>query len=160
MSEPLFDGHPDRECGEHRTLGRRAWCHDCSEYCYPGTGGCKGCELPYLRESSVVQRRLVKGYTAKVGLRKPGTWEWVVRNQVRPLRIKVRAGSLCASAGLVDTIRQAMDTVEALEHPAVVKRHWTGQRARLEDLCSGPHPHCTCAYSTECCHCGDGQVHG
>jgi hypothetical protein len=45
-----FEGHPDRECGEHRTVGaHRAWCYDCSEWCYPSTG-CKGCELPALRK--------------------------------------------------------------------------------------------------------------
>lgn len=44
-----FHGHDNRECGEHRTVGsHRAWCHDCSEWCYP-TIPCKGCELPILR---------------------------------------------------------------------------------------------------------------
>lgn len=43
-----FEGHDGRECGEHRTTGMRAWCHDCSEWCYDG-GPCKGCELPRLR---------------------------------------------------------------------------------------------------------------
>ena len=49
MTEPNFEGHPGRECGEHRTVGsHRAWCHDCSEWCYPASP-CKGCELPLLR---------------------------------------------------------------------------------------------------------------
>lgn len=39
-----FAGHPARACGEHRTTGERAWCHDCAEWCYPSTG-CRGCEL-------------------------------------------------------------------------------------------------------------------
>lgn len=43
-----FTGHTERECGEHRTTGPRAWCHDCTEWCYP-EGPCKGCELPQLR---------------------------------------------------------------------------------------------------------------
>jgi hypothetical protein len=43
-----FEGHPDRDCGEHRTTGNRAWCHDCQEWCYPDSP-CKGCELPQLR---------------------------------------------------------------------------------------------------------------
>lgn len=31
-----FEGHENRECGEHRTVGpHRAWCHDCSMWCYP-----------------------------------------------------------------------------------------------------------------------------
>ena len=39
-----FEGHSPRECGEHRTLGvHRAWCFDCSEYCYPSTP-CVRCE--------------------------------------------------------------------------------------------------------------------
>ena len=50
--EPLFssewEGYPVRECGEHRTTGRRAWCFDCHEWCYPDPP-CKGCELPILR---------------------------------------------------------------------------------------------------------------
>lgn len=46
---PNFEGHEPRECGEHRTVGaHRAWCHDCTEWCYPN-GPCKGCELPQLR---------------------------------------------------------------------------------------------------------------
>jgi hypothetical protein len=43
-----FTGHENRECGEHRTTGLRAWCFDCSEWCYPALP-CKGCELPALR---------------------------------------------------------------------------------------------------------------
>ena len=43
-----FEGHAGRECGEHRTVGGRAWCHDDSEWCYPGLP-CRGCELPQLR---------------------------------------------------------------------------------------------------------------
>lgn len=45
-----FGGHPDRECGEHRSTGLRAWCFGCSEWCYPEQP-CKGCELPMLRSS-------------------------------------------------------------------------------------------------------------
>lgn len=46
--EDNWEGEPERECGDHRTVGRRAWCHTCSEWCYPLTP-CKGCELPILR---------------------------------------------------------------------------------------------------------------
>lgn len=45
---PRFEGYVERECGEHRTLGGRAWCYDCSTYCYPDAP-CPGCELPALR---------------------------------------------------------------------------------------------------------------
>lgn len=48
MTSPNFEGHAGRECGEHRTTGSRAWCHNCSEWCYPDSP-CKGCELPQLR---------------------------------------------------------------------------------------------------------------
>jgi hypothetical protein len=62
MDTGRFQGHPGRECGEHRTTGSRAWCHDCSEWCYPGDGGCKGCELPGLRaraaELEAVEKRV------------------------------------------------------------------------------------------------------
>lgn len=54
MSEP-FEGHEPRECGEHRTVGpHRAWCFDCTEWCYPRPElACKGCELPQLRAIAV-----------------------------------------------------------------------------------------------------------
>ena len=47
-AEADFEGHPDRECGLHRTTGGRAWCFTCSEWCYPSQP-CAGCELPQLR---------------------------------------------------------------------------------------------------------------
>lgn len=52
MSE-LFEGHAERECGEHRTVGsHRAWCYECGEWCYPDIDmACKGCELPALRRA-------------------------------------------------------------------------------------------------------------
>ena len=38
-----FEGHDQRTCGEHRTVGEhRAWCYDCGEWCYPNTP-CRGC---------------------------------------------------------------------------------------------------------------------
>ena len=40
-----FYGHDGRYCGEHRTLGARAWCYDCSQYCYR-SDGCDGCRRP------------------------------------------------------------------------------------------------------------------
>jgi hypothetical protein len=31
-----FEGFTERACGDHRTVGDyRAWCYDCSEWCYP-----------------------------------------------------------------------------------------------------------------------------
>lgn len=50
-----FVGWQPRECGEHRTVGDyRAWCFQCSEWCYSATIGmaCKGCEIPHLRASA------------------------------------------------------------------------------------------------------------
>lgn len=46
-----FEGHPGRECGEHRTVGpHRAWCYECTMWCYPRLeAACRGCELPALR---------------------------------------------------------------------------------------------------------------
>lgn len=43
-----WEGHDVRECNEHRTVGQRAWCFDCSEWCSV-YAPCKGCELPILR---------------------------------------------------------------------------------------------------------------
>lgn len=48
----LFVGWEPRECGEHRTVGDyRAWCFDCSEWCYSHEidAACKGCEIASLR---------------------------------------------------------------------------------------------------------------
>jgi hypothetical protein len=44
----LFMGYQPRECGEHRTVGaHRAWCYDCSEWCYAGgEDACRGCSAP------------------------------------------------------------------------------------------------------------------
>lgn len=42
LAELTFEGHAPRECGEHRTVGYRAWCFDCSEWCYPDQA-CRGC---------------------------------------------------------------------------------------------------------------------
>jgi hypothetical protein len=47
--DDLFEGHPGRDCGHHRTVGpHRAWCFDCGEWCYPDES-CARCELPRLR---------------------------------------------------------------------------------------------------------------
>lgn len=40
-SDGRFHGHDPNEGCEHRTVGLRAWCFDCSEWCYP--------ELPCVR---------------------------------------------------------------------------------------------------------------
>jgi hypothetical protein len=47
---PAFEGHPDRECGEHGTVGpHRAWCYTCTEWCYPDLSmACRGCQFPVL----------------------------------------------------------------------------------------------------------------
>lgn len=51
MTDHEFEGLASRECGEHRTTGQRAWCHDCTEWCYP-QAPCRGCELPQLRATA------------------------------------------------------------------------------------------------------------
>lgn len=42
-----FVGWEPRQCGEHRTVGNyRAWCFDCSEWCYPDFDmACARCRL-------------------------------------------------------------------------------------------------------------------
>lgn len=45
-----FVGHEPRECRDHRTVGiHRAWCYDCSEWCYPRMP-CIRCEIIPLRK--------------------------------------------------------------------------------------------------------------
>ena len=48
VEAPMWDGFAERECGEHRTTGGRAWCFADSEWCYEHIP-CRGCELPALR---------------------------------------------------------------------------------------------------------------
>lgn len=56
MNTPMYDdignfiGFRNRDCGEHRTVGDyRAWCHDCTEWCYPHMP-CVRCEIVGLRK--------------------------------------------------------------------------------------------------------------
>ena len=83
-----FHGHDERECGDHRTVGpHRAWCFDCSEWCYP-MAACKGCELPMLRAQAPEERHVNPEDTRMTAdpyadLRRtlpdatPGPWEWI-----------------------------------------------------------------------------------
>lgn len=51
-ARPYFHGHGG-ECGEHRTVGtHRAWCYQCTEWCYPDhqddesfESRCMGCRI-------------------------------------------------------------------------------------------------------------------
>ena len=76
---------------------------------------------------------MVKGYTAKVGLRKPvGGW--------------VEASRLWYDLDSDDA------ALEALAERMAAKR-------ALHPCPDMSCPHCPCTYTAECCHCGDGQVH-
>jgi hypothetical protein len=59
-----WEGFVERECGEHHSTGGRAWCPDCTEWCYP-SAGCKGCEIPRLRGLLAEGARLI-GATVNV----------------------------------------------------------------------------------------------
>lgn len=55
--EVNFEGHAERECDEHRTVGpHRAWCFECTEWCSQN-GPYRGCELPALRAERDEERR-------------------------------------------------------------------------------------------------------
>jgi hypothetical protein len=75
---PLFVGYDMRDCGEHRTVGaHRAWCYDCSEWCYPGEDGsdaCRGCALQILaaRPSAASVLRDAAAELDELGLRQAG----------------------------------------------------------------------------------------
>lgn len=58
--EPCFQGWTGSDC-EHRTVGEhRAWCYDCTEWCYPvGDAACARC-----REA--VARSMIAGETEKL----------------------------------------------------------------------------------------------
>jgi hypothetical protein len=51
-------GATERECGDHRTTGARAWCFECTEWCYPEIP-CRGCKLPELRRRLLAYERVV-----------------------------------------------------------------------------------------------------
>lgn len=64
-TRPNFEGHAERECGDHRTVGpHRAWCYDCCEWCYP-EGACRGCELPGLRAENERLRKSLRELVTK-----------------------------------------------------------------------------------------------
>jgi hypothetical protein len=71
-----FEGRQPRECGEHHSVGSRAWCFDDSEWCsgYP-EGACRGCELPRLRddlEARIKDHEMVVDFVGKeIGLNQP-----------------------------------------------------------------------------------------
>ena len=79
--KPNFEGHQGRDCGEHRTVGpHRAWCLDCTAWCYPQEG-CPGCQVPQLlaRISSLEVereelRKVVPGLLEIARLAMPGTY--------------------------------------------------------------------------------------
>lgn len=50
IEDDAFYGWEPRDCGEHRTVGsHRAWCFDCTEWCYPHEDtACDGC-MTYIR---------------------------------------------------------------------------------------------------------------
>lgn len=104
-----FWGYRDRECGEHRTVGaHRAYCFDCSEWCYPRPdGACKGCELPMLR-AEVARLRAAPA---------PGT---TTRGAADEIEVVLRR--------IVDVIDPGMDDAEvvALDHgdDAGSRRRW------------------------------------
>ena len=54
-AEAAFEGHPQRECGEHRTVGpHRAWCFADSEWCYPDAL-CRGCRLGHTPPAEAIE---------------------------------------------------------------------------------------------------------
>ena len=65
--EANWNGVEQRECGEHQSTGRRAWCFGCTEWCY-GDIPCRGCELPGLRAEIKRLKLLVgRGRLAMLG---------------------------------------------------------------------------------------------
>ena len=50
--QPDYLFNVSNECGGsegHIWSGQRWWCANCSEWCYPEDGMCRGCEIPILR---------------------------------------------------------------------------------------------------------------
>jgi hypothetical protein len=58
MTEERWFGTADSPCGEHRTVGSRAWCFRCQEWCYPTEGmRCRGCEVGPPGETELTRLR-------------------------------------------------------------------------------------------------------
>lgn len=60
-----WEGATFRDCHEHRTTGRRAWCFDCAEWCYQSTL-CHGCAAPKARSIITELRKLIETLTVGV----------------------------------------------------------------------------------------------
>lgn len=108
-----FTGHSGRECGEHRSTGPRAWCHDCTEWCYP-EAPCRGCEIPQLRvELDTARARVVE-----------------VEAENERLRDVAEAESAheCPSCAQLDALTEPGEP-PAMSWPAALK--WSGAAPRL-----------------------------
>jgi hypothetical protein len=106
----LFAGHFPRECGEHRTVGpHRAWCHDCSEWCYPdGEMACKGCRIP------VLEARAALPVAAEPPQPEPGRWSFTRDELVRVLsRMEMWSVAATLSAGVPRAAGQMADAIIA-----------------------------------------------
>lgn len=66
-----WEGHEQRECTEHRTTGGRAWCFDCTEWCYESSP-CRGCELPLLRDKIAKVEEAVRDLDARMEAKQQG----------------------------------------------------------------------------------------
>lgn len=82
MSTSSWGGRDDRECGEHRPTINRAWCFDCSEWCYPHSP-CVRCEVPELRAIIDKARSLTTDAESELVLRGDG---FVARRYIQVLR--------------------------------------------------------------------------
>ena len=77
MDEAVWEGRPDRECGEHRTTIDRAWCLACGEWCYPDEP-CARCELPGLRAEVKRLRDEARDLDAAMhSVWFHGNWQWL-----------------------------------------------------------------------------------
>ena len=122
--EANFHGHWPRECGEHRTVGEhRAWCYDCTEWCYPRIeAACNGCELPALRA------RLAEAEAELDGAREALTHLQVIADQ----RETDRALAVAAVQPLAARLAEVEAERDGLRHRLDIERGaHRGARARL-----------------------------
>lgn len=112
-----WEGRAGRECGEHRTTGERAWCHDCAQWCYRNEP-CARCELPALRSEVGRLRQLYADHRA------------VIEAQDAEMQ-RLRRSELLATA---DRLRR-VNPVELIDRLGVVAVHTADHRVyRLQDV--------------------------
>ena len=116
MTGEEWSGLEGRRCGEHRTVGGRAWCYDCSEWCYPDAP-CVRCELPALE--------------AEVEALKAKNKEWLSLTPFKLRRMLGENEQLKEYKALADELVEAWRPIQYIDTDSKLGQDWL---ARYEAL--------------------------